>query len=66
MTAARRDTVARVVEPESARLVDELRAKGKAVEYLMFGDEGHDILKFENRVRCYGAIAAFLEEHLRP
>jgi pimeloyl-ACP methyl ester carboxylesterase len=56
----------RVVEPESRRLVEELRAKGKAVDYLMFEDEGHDILKFENRVRCYGAIAAFLEEHLRP
>jgi pimeloyl-ACP methyl ester carboxylesterase len=56
----------RVVEPESMRLVEELRAGGKTVDYLMFEDEGHDILKFENRVRCYATIAAFLEEHLRP
>jgi dienelactone hydrolase len=56
----------RVVEPESTRLVEELRGKGKAVDYLVFEDEGHDILKFENRVRCYGDIAAFLENHLRP
>jgi dienelactone hydrolase len=56
----------RVVESESARLVEELRGRGKAVDYLMFADEGHDVLKFENRVRCYDKIAAFLEKHLRP
>lgn len=39
----------RVVEPESAMLVEELRGMGKEVDYLMFEDEGHDVLKFENR-----------------
>ena len=32
----------RVVEVESRDLVEELRAQGKEVEYLVFEDEGHD------------------------
>jgi len=56
----------RVVEVESRELVEKLRAAGKGVEYLMFEDEGHDVLKFENRVRCYNAITDFFTEHLRP
>ncbi len=56
----------RVVEAESADLVGELRAAGKEVEYLVFEDEGHDVLKLPNRVRCYTAIADFFAERLRP
>ena len=54
----------RVREVESRDLVEELRDQGKAVEYLMLEDEGHDILKFDNRVRVYNAIADFFVEHL--
>ncbi|MEK6256606.1 MAG: alpha/beta fold hydrolase, partial [Chloroflexota bacterium] len=54
----------RVVEKESADLVEELRGKGKQMEYLMFEDEGHDVLKYDNRVRCYNAITEFFEKHL--
>jgi dipeptidyl aminopeptidase/acylaminoacyl peptidase len=54
----------RVVEPESHDLVEHLRRQGKQVEYLMFENEGHDVLKFENRVRCYNAIAEFFRENL--
>ena len=56
----------RVVERESRELVEELRNKGKEVEYLVFEDEGHDILEFPNRVRCYNAIGEFFAKHLRP
>ena len=56
----------RVVESESRQVVEGLRAAGKQVEYLVFPDEGHDVLKFANRVRCYNAIADFFKEHLRP
>jgi len=56
----------RVVEQESRDLVEHLRGIGKDVEYLMFENEGHDVLKFENRVRCYDAITDFLRKHLRP
>ncbi len=55
----------RVVEKESRDLVEDLRAQGKEVEYLVFEDEGHDVLKFKNRVRCYNAIVDFFERHLK-
>jgi pimeloyl-ACP methyl ester carboxylesterase len=55
----------RVVERESHDLVDELRSRGKDVDYLVFGDEGHDVLKLQNRVRCYEKITTFFSEQLR-
>jgi dipeptidyl aminopeptidase/acylaminoacyl peptidase len=54
----------RVVERESHDLVEELRGLGKDVEYFVFADEGHDVLKLPNRVRCYDAIVGFFSEHL--
>jgi pimeloyl-ACP methyl ester carboxylesterase len=54
----------RVWEQESRELVDELQEMGKDVDYLMFADEGHDVLKYENRVRCYNAINDFFKTHL--
>jgi pimeloyl-ACP methyl ester carboxylesterase len=54
----------RVVERESHDLVDELRGRGKDVDYLVFDDEGHDVLKLGNRVRCYDAITKFFTERL--
>lgn len=56
----------RVVERESRDLVEHLRGAGKQVEYLMFENEGHDVLKHENRVRCYNAITDFFKMHLKP
>jgi pimeloyl-ACP methyl ester carboxylesterase len=56
----------RVVERESRDVVENLRAKGKQVDYLMFENEGHDVLKHENRVTCYNAITDFFKQHLRP
>jgi pimeloyl-ACP methyl ester carboxylesterase len=54
----------RVVEQESHDLVDYLRGLGKDVDYLVFPDEGHDVLKLPNRVRCYDAITRFFSEQL--
>ncbi len=56
----------RVLEIESHELVEDLRAKGNQVEYLMFEDEGHDVLKFENRVAVYNRMTDFFKEWLRP
>lgn len=56
----------RVVEQESRDVVERLRGLGKDVDYLVFEDEGHDVLKLPNRVRCYDAIVGFFSEHLRP
>ncbi|HMD81472.1 MAG TPA: prolyl oligopeptidase family serine peptidase [Anaerolineales bacterium] len=56
----------RVVAAESEDLVNQLREKGKDVELLIFEDEGHDVLKYENRVTCYNAITDFFAKHLNP
>jgi len=56
----------RVVEKESNDLVEALRAQGKEIDYLMFENEGHDVLKYENRVRCYNAIKEFFDKTLQP
>ncbi|NWG35536.1 MAG: S9 family peptidase [Chloroflexi bacterium] len=56
----------RVVAAESEDLVRELREQGKDIELLVFEDEGHDVLKYENRVNCYNAIADFFAKHLNP
>ena len=56
----------RVVEAESRDLVEHLRSIGKEIEYLMFENEGHDVLKIENRATCYNAITDFFKKHLEP
>ncbi|MBP8947873.1 MAG: S9 family peptidase [Candidatus Promineofilum sp.] len=54
----------RVIERESRDVVERLRGLGKDVEYLVFPDEGHDVLKYENRVTCYNTITDFFRKHL--
>lgn len=56
----------RVVELESRDLVNELRSRGKQIDYLMFENEGHDVLKYENRVTCYNTITQYFVQHLKP
>ncbi len=54
----------RVIEQESRDLVEHLRSIGKQVEYLMFENEGHDVLKLENRITCYNTITDFFKKQL--
>ena len=54
----------RVIERESRDVVERLRGLGKDVEYVVFPDEGHDVLKYENRVTCYNTITDFFRKHL--
>jgi pimeloyl-ACP methyl ester carboxylesterase len=54
----------RVIELESRDLVEHLRSIGKEVDYLMFENEGHDVLKLENRITCYNSITEFFKKHL--
>ena len=54
----------RVIEQESRELVEHLQEIGKEVDYLMFPDEGHDVLKYENRVKVYTTMTDFFVEHL--
>ncbi len=56
----------RVAAAESEDLVKELREQGKDIEILIFEDEGHDVLKYNNRVTCYNAITDFFVRQLKP
>ena len=56
----------RVVERESRDLVEYLRGQGKPVENVMFEIEGHYVLKFDSRVRCYPEISEFYKRCLKP
>jgi pimeloyl-ACP methyl ester carboxylesterase len=56
----------RVAASESEDLVRELRAGGKQIELLVFENEGHDVLKYENRVTCYNVIMDFFASYLHP
>jgi pimeloyl-ACP methyl ester carboxylesterase len=54
----------RVVKSETDKIVEQLRSRNLEVEYLAFDDEGHDVLKFKNRVTCYNEIIDFFRKHL--
>ncbi len=54
----------RVPEPESAQVAADLKQKGVQVDYVVFEDEGHDVLRFKNRVTCYNKITDFFLKHL--
>ena len=54
----------RVRRAESERIVEALRNKGKEVEYMVFGDEGHGFSRAENRLKFYAAAEKFLAKHL--
>ena len=54
----------RVVLQESKDLVNDLQANNVEVEFLVFEDEGHDVLKFHNKTLCYNKIVDFFKKHL--
>lgn len=56
----------RVLEAESKEVVENLKANGVAAEFLVFEDEGHDVIKFKNKVLCYTKIVDFFKKHLNP
>jgi pimeloyl-ACP methyl ester carboxylesterase len=56
----------RVLLAESKEIVENLRANGVETEFLVFDDEGHDVIKFKNKVLCYTKIVDFFKKHLSP
>ncbi len=54
----------RVPLEEAEQIVTAVRKRGLSVEYLVFPDEGHGLVKRANRLVAYPAIARFLDEHL--
>jgi dipeptidyl aminopeptidase/acylaminoacyl peptidase len=55
----------RVPRSESDQIVAALRKKGVPVEYMVKDNEGHSLLRRENRIEFYARVARFLEAHLR-
>jgi len=54
----------RVPVGEAEQIVSALRSRNVPVEYLRFEDEGHGLVKRNNRLVAYPAIVDFLEKHL--
>jgi len=52
------------VVDRSNQIVEQLRARGVAVQYDVFEDEGHGFTKRENELQVWRAATAFLEKHL--
>jgi dipeptidyl aminopeptidase/acylaminoacyl peptidase len=55
----------RVPLSEAEQVVAKLRARDIPVEFLVFADEGHGIVKLKNKLAAYPAIVQFLDRHLR-
>jgi dipeptidyl aminopeptidase/acylaminoacyl peptidase len=54
----------RVKQAESEQIVEAMKKKGIAYEYMLFEDEGHGFAKPENRLRFFAAAEKFLAKHL--
>ena len=54
----------RVPLSEAQQLVEGLRRRDVPVEFLVFDDEGHGIVKLKNKLELYPAIVAFLDRHV--
>jgi dipeptidyl aminopeptidase/acylaminoacyl peptidase len=54
----------RVPIGEAEQIVEALRARGMAVEFLRYEDEGHGISKLKNRIDAYPKVVAFLDRVL--
>ncbi|MBI4865453.1 MAG: S9 family peptidase [Candidatus Wallbacteria bacterium] len=54
----------RVKQAEAEQIVAACKAKGKDVQYLLYPDEGHGLVRPDNRLHYYAAVEAFLARHL--
>src|SRR5258706_10113856 len=54
----------RVNVRESDQIVAAMRARGLAVEYMIYKDEGHGFARPQNRLDFYGRAEQFLARHL--
>lgn len=54
----------RVPLGEAEQMVNALRARNVPVEFLVYADEGHGIVKLANKLDAFPKVAAFLKQHL--
>lgn len=55
----------RVLKVESDEIVEEARANGVPVEYVLFDDEGHGFVKKENNITASKKVLGFLDKYLK-
>ncbi|AGL17726.1 S9 family peptidase [Actinoplanes sp. N902-109] len=55
----------RVPRAEAEQIVEALRRNGVPYEYLLFPDEGHGLVRPQNRETYYAAVERFLATHLK-
>jgi dipeptidyl aminopeptidase/acylaminoacyl peptidase len=53
----------RVKQAESDQIVEAMRKRGKAVEYVLYPDEGHGFQRPENRLHFFAVAEQFLAKH---
>ncbi len=56
----------RVPVGEAEQIVAALKKRGVPVEYLRYEDEGHGLVKLNNRLDAYPKMAGFLDKYLKP
>ncbi|HVC31987.1 MAG TPA: S9 family peptidase [Chloroflexota bacterium] len=59
------DNDIRVPIGETEQVVAALRARGIPVDFIRLPNEGHGIVRLENRLKVYPAIATFLERYVK-
>ncbi len=55
----------RVPYTEAEQIVEALRKRGAPVEYKLFDDEGHGVVKLSNRLIVYPLMADFLDRYMK-
>lgn len=55
----------RVPPSESEQIVAAVRGRGIPCDYVTCPDEGHGFVKLTNRIKVFGAVADFLDRHVR-
>jgi dipeptidyl aminopeptidase/acylaminoacyl peptidase len=54
----------RVPKAQAEQIVAAMKENGVDYEYILFEDEGHMLMRAENRLKFYAAAEKFLAEHL--
>ncbi len=54
----------RVPVEETEQIVNAVRERGGIVDFLVFADEGHGLIKIPNRIQGYTAAVDFLDKHM--
>jgi dipeptidyl aminopeptidase/acylaminoacyl peptidase len=58
------DNDPRVPLSEAEQIVEAVKRRGLPVEFLRFSDEGHGIVKLQNKLIAYPAVGEFLDRNL--